>query len=153
MNKESMKTNKFTDKQNTKISTNQATGSRHVSATTQRRQAIKTRNCLSSTELARQQAIKTRYCLSSAEPARWKAIKTRNCLSSAELARRRARPTETAKRLSTVLSLAPLGLSLARQNKHKPKKNKTVATAVCHPFPPISRSVEDKIITHLEFSR
>jgi hypothetical protein len=89
MNKEFMKTNKFTDKPNTKTSTNHAAGSRHVSAIPPHRQAIK----------------------------------TRNCLSSAELARRQARPTETTKRLSTVLSLALLGLLLARTNQHKPKDN------------------------------
>jgi hypothetical protein len=144
MNKKPMKTNEFTDKQNTKVRTNRATGSRLFSVTTQRKKAIKTRNCLNSAELARQQALKTRYCLSSAELARRKTIKTTNCLSSAELARRktskttnclssaeparrRARPTETANRLSTVLSPNPLGLSLARQNKHTPKKYKN-----CH---------------------
>jgi hypothetical protein len=127
MNKKPMKTNEFTDKQNTKVRTNRATGSRLFSVTTQRKKAIKTRNCLNSAELARQQALKTRYCLSSAELARRKTIKTTNCLSSAEPARRRARPTETANRLSTVLSPAPLGLSLTRQNKHTPKKYKN-----CH---------------------
>jgi hypothetical protein len=113
--------------------------------------AIKTRNCLKSAELARQQALKTRYCLSSAELARRNTIKITNCLNSAELARQqalqaryclisaelalqksskttnclssaRARPTETANRLSTVLSPAPTDLSLARQSKHTPKK-------------------------------
>jgi hypothetical protein len=114
--------NKFTDKKNTKVRTIRATESGHSSATTQRRKAII-----------------TRYCLSSAGPARRKAIKTKNCLSSAELAHQRARPTETAKRLSTVLSLAPLGLSLARQNKHAPKKNKNCHDSCLSSFSALSK--------------
>ena len=139
INSESMKMNEFTVKQNNKVRTNRVTESKQFSATTKRRMAIKTRNCHSSAEMARQQATKTRYCLSSAEPAHRKAIKTTNCLSSAELARRRARPTETAKRLSTVLSLAPLGLSLAHQNKHAPKKNKNCHDSCLSSFSALSR--------------
>ena len=120
-----MKVGDSTSKHNTLASSNRIKGVRLRTETTKQKMTIKTRNCRNSAKPARnqthgtghrQKAPRTRDCLSSAELARRKPYITRNCLSSAQ-----ARPAETANRLSTMLSPAPGDTLQTKKSKQTPK--------------------------------